>query len=242
MASIELLEVCEIIGRTASGTTEPFQCRLEDDRVYAVKGRGALKRGLLAEVVAGSLGHALGLPVPEFVLADVPDALIRGNARHTYDSLGSGTAFASLWHEPVEDITRPQIRNMPASLLATVYVFDHWIMNSDRTLSEFGGNANLLIDLRHGSLLVIDHNLAFDRTHRAERLELHACRGAWLERNRDFLFKNELIERMRQAMHRMQFIAHDLPDEWLECEPAFLHDVEVALVRVDDQMFWEELG
>lgn len=242
MISIETLQVCEIIGPTASGTTEPFQCRLNDDRLYAVKGRGALIRGLLAEVVAGSLGLALGLPVPEFVLANVPIALIQGNALQTYHSLGVGTGFASLWHEPVEDITKPQLRNFQVPLLAKVYVFDHWIKNGDRTLSEFGGNANLLVDLRDRSLLVIDHNLAFDPTHSADRMEFHACRSAWLERRCDLLFKNELLGQMRSAMDIVPNVVDCVPAEWLESEPTFLDDVAAALSRIEGLAFWEELG
>ena len=43
-----------------------------------------------------------------------------------------------------------------------VVLFDWWVHNADRTLTEKGGNPNLLWDLQHSKLAVIDHNQAFD--------------------------------------------------------------------------------
>jgi len=243
VATFDLLAVCEIVRPTTSGMTEPFQCRLEDDELYAVKGRGALARGLLAEMYAAELGRSLGLPIPNFVLASVSRALIEVHPDpRVASAIGVGTGFASQWQEPVENLTMPLLPALNRPLLAKVYVFDHWIMNSDRTLTEHGGNSNLLVRLSDRSLVVIDHNLAFSTSHSAEDLRLHACRQAWMDLKGNMLFKPELLTQMQQAMTAVSDLHEALPDEWLEAEPTFPTEVSAALNRVNDDVFWDELG
>ena len=60
------LEIVEIMGRAQQGVTQPFICRGEDDQVYFVKGRGAGRRSLICEWIAGQLGRLLGLPIAPF--------------------------------------------------------------------------------------------------------------------------------------------------------------------------------
>ena len=51
------------------GGSLPGLVEADDDGLYVVKFRGAAQgpRALVAEVIAGELGCALGLPVPELV-------------------------------------------------------------------------------------------------------------------------------------------------------------------------------
>jgi hypothetical protein len=92
--------VIEIIGRTQSGITRPFQCRLDDDQVYAVKGRDALPRGLIAELIAAHLGREIGLPIPPFLIAEVSPALVAATEDPVFaSSIEPGLGFASLWQE-----------------------------------------------------------------------------------------------------------------------------------------------
>ena len=58
------------------GGSLPALVEADDDGLYVVKLRGAGQgpRALVAEIVAGELARALGLPVPELVLVDLdPD-------------------------------------------------------------------------------------------------------------------------------------------------------------------------
>src|ERR1700722_3048547 len=59
------------------GGSLPGLLEASDDGLYVVKFRGAGQgpRALVAEVVAGELARALGLPVPEQVIVDVDPAL-----------------------------------------------------------------------------------------------------------------------------------------------------------------------
>lgn len=241
--NIDALNVVEIIRPIESGATRPFQCRLEDDHLYAVKGRAAFARGLMGEVYAGSLGRRIGLPIPSFSIAQVSAPLLNGYSDTSVrGALGPGPLFASLWQEPVEGLKTPDLLHFPRRELAALYVFDHWIQNGDRSLSEHGGNANLLVQLRDRKLIVIDHNLAFDPTYQADELQVHACRSAWLDARRDLVFKEEIERRMQEAMTTLPSLEAELPEEWVEDEPGFPAYVVDALSRINDQQFWADLG
>ena len=59
------------------GGSLPGLVEADDDGLYVLKFRGAGQgvKALVAEVVAGELARALGLPVPEIVLIEVDPAL-----------------------------------------------------------------------------------------------------------------------------------------------------------------------
>ena len=59
------------------GGSLPGLVEADDDGLYVVKFHGAAQgpRALVAEVIAGELGRALGLPVPEIVRIEVDPAL-----------------------------------------------------------------------------------------------------------------------------------------------------------------------
>src|SRR5438045_7547839 len=61
------------------GGSLPGLVEADDDGLYVLKFRGAGQgaKALIAEVVAGELARALGLPVPELVLVELDPALGR---------------------------------------------------------------------------------------------------------------------------------------------------------------------
>ena len=56
------------------GGSLPAIVEAEDDELYVMKfaGAGQGPKALIAELVAGEIGRALGLPVPEIVLRRIP--------------------------------------------------------------------------------------------------------------------------------------------------------------------------
>jgi len=62
-----------------AGGSLPAIVEADDDGLYVVKFRGAGQghRALIAELVAGELGRALGLPVPELVFVELDPVLGR---------------------------------------------------------------------------------------------------------------------------------------------------------------------
>lgn len=237
------LQVVEIIRPLNSGRTEPYQCRLEDEQLYAVKGRGALPEGLLAEVCAAVLGQAMGLPIPDFVVAEIPEALIRASADPQLSaSLGAGLGFASNWQNACEPLT-PTIRDRQSpTFLATLYAFDHWIANGDRSLGDEDGNPNLLYNLTEKRLIAFDHNLAFSVGYDAAELAYHAGRRGWQAVGRRDGFVSNLLEKMKVARLAFDALVADLPYEWVEARPGFAVAAADVLDRCYTPGFWAELG
>ncbi|MEE4453738.1 HipA family kinase [Novosphingobium resinovorum] len=134
-------EIVEIVRPTDSGVTQPYQCRLADDNLYAVKGRGATARGLMAEIACATLGRAIGLPIPDFCIGVMDEKLLEASGdSYVSSSLGAGECFASLWIEPTDVFSLSMKRHVDIKELAKLFVFDHWINNGDRTLTPMGGN------------------------------------------------------------------------------------------------------
>lgn len=240
---IETLPVIEVIGPIASGMTEPYLCRLSDENLYAVKGRQALTRGLISEAICAHLAKKSGIPVPEFAIAHIDDAFIKAAEVSGFNSsVGAGFRFASLWIEPTQPLPRSLIPNLDPRLLATIYAFDHWIQNSDRSLTEHGGNPNLMIKLDSNSLVAFDHNLAFARNYSPKELEVHACREAWLDESKNLMFNEECKRKFGEASSDLNRFICELPDEWLDAEGEFVNQIGKILARSDSDQFWDEMG
>lgn len=243
MGAGDRLQVVEIIRPIKSGFTQPYQCRLEDDQIYAVKGRGALPEGLLSEVCAAALGQAMGLPIPDFVITEIPAALIMTSEdAEVSHSLGVGTGFASHWQNACEPLT-PTIRDRQSpELLATLYAFDHWIANGDRSLGDEDGNPNLLYNLTEKKLIAFDHNLAFSARYSASELAVHAGRRSWRAIGRSTGFIPMLLGKMEKARLAFDALVSDLPYEWVEDRSGFTAAAAATLDRCDTPGFWAELG
>lgn len=207
------LSIIEIVSRSEQGMTRPFLCRAEDGELYYVKGRYAGARALCCEWVAGRLGRLLELPIPNFCIADVPRALVEGSSRADAAELGVGPAFASHLVEDAQEITWADVAHIEADLRRSVLLFDWWVRNEDRTLTEFGGNPNLLRAAGGDRLAVFDLNLAFDETFDEARFwRSHVFNGvatAWPDE-----FRTEMTVRLRATLTHLPAIWTELPEDW----------------------------
>jgi hypothetical protein len=235
--------VNEIIRPINSGQTEPYQCRLDDGELYAVKGRNATPSGLIAEAISARLGKRLGLPIPDFCTCQIPaDLLANAPDQNVQRSLGSETCFASHWVEPADVFNLAMIKRVGDTTLAKVYVFDHWIMNGDRSLTPKGGNVNLLFALSTEELIAFDHNLAFSDSHRASDLEVHVGRASWKRVKQLPTFRRAMETKMTELLGVAMEVMEELPMDWLEAAPNMPQRVLAALERVKTEEFWDELG
>jgi hypothetical protein len=147
------------------GGSMPGLVEGDDDGLYVLKFRGAGQGpgALAAEVIAGELARALGLPVPEIVLLDLDPALGRAEPDPEIQDLiaASGGLNVGLDFLPG---ALPFDGDVDPVLAADVVWFDALVTNVDRTPR----NPNLLA--WHGDLWLIDHGAALYHQHGADAL------------------------------------------------------------------------
>lgn len=136
----------------------PAVMEADDLGTYVVKFRGAAQgpKALVAELVAGELGRALGLPVPDIVLCEVDPELGRAEPDTEIRELlrASGGENLALDFLPGAIGYDPAVLAVAPDLAARVVWFDALVTNVDRTPR----NPNLLV--WHRALWLIDHGAA----------------------------------------------------------------------------------
>lgn len=234
------VNIAEIITRSTQGITRPFLCRGDDGWLYYVKGHGAGRQALIAEWIAGNLGKRIGLPIPDFKQAVMPSDLARLSAREDIADLGTGTGFASQLIQNTDELTYLYIGQMDEGLRARILLFDWWTANGDRTLTEHGGNPNILWVHRDYKPYVIDHNLAFDKTALADFWSQHIfleSRAAWTP-----AFRQTMESLMRVALQGLEHWWRQMPPGWTDMPTGITFDsVQKMLWRfeTDSAKFWE---
>lgn len=207
------------------GGSLPAIVEADDDGLYVLKFRGAGQgpKALIAELVIGELGRALGLPVPEIVFVELdamlartePDPEIQDLIRAS-DGLNLALDYlpGSITFDPVVDKPAPE-------LASAVVWFDAYATNVDRTPR----NTNILV--WHKNLWLIDHGAA---------LYFHHDWTNYRERSRSpfkqvkdhvllpFASALEEADEKLSALVKPELIKEILeliPDEWLSAETRF---------------------
>ncbi len=206
------------------GGSLPAVMEADDDGLYVVKFRGAGQgpKALVAELVAGEIGRALGLLVPEIVLVQVDPALAPAEPdqeiqelleRSPGTNIGLDFLPGALAFEPAVG-PAPD----PATAAAAVW-FDGLVMNVDRTAR----NPNLLV--WHRRLWLIDHGAALYVHHTWREPAAHARRPFTAIRDHILLpFAGPIDEadgRLAALLDRdrLEAILAAVPDDWLAPEP-----------------------
>jgi hypothetical protein len=206
------------------GGSLPGLVEADDDGYYVVKFRGAGQgpAALVAEVLAGELARALGLLVPELVLAELDPELPRAEPDVEIQELlvaSAGTNLGVDFLPGALPFTPAAARDLDPAFAADVVWLDALVMNVDRTPR----NPNLLV--WHGRTWLIDHGAAFYRQHGDAPLAdsarapfghvadhvLLACAGPIAAAD------DRLAER---AMESIAGAAELVPDGWLGADPA----------------------
>ena len=137
------------------GGSLPAIVEADDEGLYVLKFRGAGQgpRVLLAELVSGELGRALGLPVPEIVFAELDPELARTEPDPEIHALilDSAGLNLALDYLPGSVTYDPVAQTVAADLASRIVWFDAFVSNVDRTPR----NTNIL--LWHRKLWLIDH-------------------------------------------------------------------------------------
>lgn len=241
------IEIDEVLRRSAQGATEPYICRGADGKLYFVKGRGAGYDSLVKEWVAGQLALRLGLPVPRFCIVTVPRELYEAGRDGALRDLGYGLLFGSENVESANEMSFANIYQAPAALKHDIAAFDWWIKNGDRTLSDAGGNPNLLWSETEHRLVVIDHNLAFDEdVTLLSQLQSHIFRQSLSEICDQTDLQDRYNLRFEEALMDLPQILGDIPERWHYVDDACTVEINLSLDRVEDTLkryrvpaFWE---
>lgn len=179
--------------------------------------------------------------------------------------LGEGKVFTSLRIEDGQELTWSAAQGWPVETMAFLLLMDLWIQNEDRSLSEFGGNPNLLVEQippfppndpvgalwvdqpRREMLWAYDFNLAFDPDFSRERFfEAHVF-GGMLEQWPEG-FRERVQPMMRDALAEVPAIFAELPLEWLHVDGDESLPVQLDMKRVisvlelpfaDPETFWK---
>jgi hypothetical protein len=231
--------IVEIAGRSTQGITRPFLCRADDSLFYYVKGNVAGRAALVAEWISGHLAQRLGLPIPQFKQVLIPERLVQFSARADIADLGAGTGFASHKVENANELTYLYIEQIDPTLRARILLFDWWVLNGDRTLSEHGGNPNILWVYHEHRPFIIDHNLAFDQTTLEDFWSCHifaTARNLWSNH-----FRRQWESVMKNALNDLETWWRAMPLQWTEVPGGpTLQQVRTLLSRFesDPDTFW----
>jgi hypothetical protein len=214
------VEVTRYVTPLREGSSLPALVEADDGAEYVVKFRGAGHgpKALVAELVAGEIGRALGLPVPELVLADLPEAIARGETHDEIRDLLGWSIGRNIGLAFVAGALAPELDRGPLEgpdWAADVVWFDDLIVNPDRTPR----NANLVV--HDGRTWLIDHGSALYVHHAWHDPDEHAARPFELIRDHVLLpFAGSIAEADTRLADRLpppitDAIIDAIPDEWL---------------------------
>ncbi len=206
------------------GGSLPGLMEADDDGLYVVKFRGAGQgtRALVAEIIAGELARALGLPVPEQALVEIDPALGSAEPDPEIQELIARSAGANLGVDflPGAATYAPGVDWRPdPALAADVVWLDAFMTNVDRTPR----NPNLLV--WHDRLWLIDHGAALYLQHGGLLPEEHAGRPFPQIREHVLLPCAGSIaaadERLAPQVDRtlLERVIALVPEDWLGTEP-----------------------
>ncbi len=154
------------------GGSLPAIVEADDQGMYVLKFRGAGQgaKALIAELVAGEIARALGLPVPEIVFVELDADLARTEPDPEIQDLIKTSVGLNLALDylPGAVTFDPVVEAVDAELASKIVWFDAIVTNVDRTPR----NANML--MWHRRLWLIDHGAA---------LYFHHAWDDWLERS-----------------------------------------------------------
>jgi hypothetical protein len=207
------------------GGSLPAIIEADDDGLYVLKFRGAGQgpKALIAELLAGEIGRAAGLPVPEIVFVELPAELARSEPDPEIQSLIGASAGLNIGLDYLPgSVTFDPLVFLPDARLASAVVwFDAFVCNVDRTVR----NVNMLI--WHRRLWLIDHGAALYFHHAWSSLDRPATNPFALIKDHVLLGRASELAGVDAEMRtvltadRIEGIVRLIPDAWLEDDPGF---------------------
>jgi len=234
---LRTVRVIRYVTPLREGGSLPAIVEADDDGLYVLKFRGAGQgaRALIAELLAGEIGRAIGLPVPEIVLAEVHPDLARTEPDPEIHALilDSAGLNLALDYLPGSVMFDPAVDKPSADLASRIVWFDALVSNVDRTPR----NTNML--MWHRRLWLIDHGASLYFHHSAGwRAEPARAKDPFaLIKNHVLLRAATMIEEVDAELAAtltagvVARIVGLVPETWLEDPAAAYHDYLVDRLR-----------
>lgn len=207
------------------GGSLPAIIEADDDGMYVLKfsGAGQGRKALIAELLAGELARAAGLPVPEIVFVELDPELARTEPDPEIQHLIRASAGLNLALDylPGSVMFDPVAERPDGKLSSSIVWFDAFVTNVDRTPR----NTNML--MWHRRLHLIDHGAA---------LYFHHTWTNYQARSRDpfALIKDHVLLRFADSLEEtdatmaaritadwIDRVVKLIPDDWLVSDSPF---------------------
>lgn len=236
--SIKTVSAVRYVTPLREGGSLPAIVEASDRELYVMKfvGAGQGRKALIAELIAGEVGRALGLRVPEMAFIELDPALGPSEPDpEIYDllrmSVGKNLGFRYLPKAfAYSALLQPP---PPADLASSIVWFDAYMTNVDRTAQ----NSNIL--LWQKELWLIDHGAC---------LYFHHDWRNYMERSRSPFapIKDHVLLRFASGLQEADVrckrlltpevlgdIVNLVPDVWLAGEGAFTSPAQVRVAYMD---------
>jgi hypothetical protein len=199
----------------------PAIVEADDDGLYVLKFRGAGQgaKALIAELVAGEIGRALQLPVPEIVFMELDPVLGRSEPDFEVQALvkaSPGLNLALDFLPGAVAFDAIDARALDPLLASSIVWFDAFVSNVDRTAR----NTNML--WWHKRLMLIDHgaSLYFHHTGndymRYSNAPFTPIKDHILLRSASQLAEADALLKERLTPAVIRNIVEMIPGTWLE--------------------------
>lgn len=222
---LRTIEATRYVTPLREGGSLPAIVEGDDDGLYVLKFRGAGQgpKALIAELVAGGIARACGLPIPEIVLVQLDAELARTEPDSEIQALIRASAGVNLAVDylPGSVAFDPVAMQPEGTLASRIVWFDAFVSNVDRTAR----NVNLLV--WHRQLMLIDHGAALYVHHSWGDPLAQAVEPFTRIRDHVLLpFAGGIDEADCELAARLTpgviaAIVSQVPDAWLLADPAF---------------------
>lgn len=216
---LRTIQAARYVTPLREGGSLPAVIEGDDDGLYVLKFRGAGQgpKALVAELVAGEIARALGLPMPELVFVQLEAELARTEPDPEIQELirASDGLNLALDYLPGAINFDPVAEQLPGSLASEIVWFDAFVSNVDRSFR----NPNLLI--WHRKPWLIDHGAALYFHHGWDGSPSHAGSAFPMIREHVLLPQADDIasadSRLSPKLTRETFeaILAQVPEAWL---------------------------
>lgn len=225
MRPVRTLTATRYVSPLREGGSLPAIVEASDDGLYVLKFRGAGQgpRALIAELVAGEIARACGLPVPEIVFMQLDPELARTEPDPEIQDLIRASAGLNLALDylPGSVAFDPLAMQPDARLASHIVWLDAYVSNVDRSAR----NTNLLV--WHRRLWLIDHGAAlyfhhaWDHAQERSQAPFAQIRDHVLLRQAAELPQADAELAARLTAPVLRGIVDRIPDDWLDADAPF---------------------